>query len=86
MVVAGTHQHLIATAVMVVVGVRAEYRGTLNLEVLILHIINLVGFSFFSLCMHLFNVHTYCYAVLVSGLPSSASWQDLKVRMTWIYR
>lgn len=53
MVVAGTHHHLIATVAMVVVGgVHVEYRGTLNLEVVILYIINLVGFSSFPLHTH----------------------------------
>lgn len=82
MVVVDTHRHLIATVVTVVVVVHMEYQGAQSFGVCI---IIFFLFNILMLCVFLCSGSSFlllcCCAVLVTGLPSSASWQDLKVVM-----
>lgn len=87
MVVVDTHLHLIAIVVTVAVVVHVEFQGAQNFVVSIT-LIPLFFFLFnhvFVVLYLLFSINILCHcAVLVTGLPSSASWQDLKVTMIFL--
>lgn len=78
MVVVDIHRQQIVIAVTVVVEGDAVYQGALSTVVCILFnrycliLLDLMHFILIKLFM-------LCPTVMVTGLPSSASWQDLKV-------
>lgn len=80
--VEGAVHHQIVIVVIVVAVEDVEYPGALTFVVR-----GFCGSSVSSLCFllriqkHVIRRKTSSYTVLVTGLPSSASWQDLKVWM-----
>lgn len=73
--------HMSATVATVVEVVAAEFQGVLTTGVLGSSMNNLISFFIsFSTFSNTLDV-----SVLVTGLPSSASWQDLKVMVRFCF-
>lgn len=76
MVGVAIHHQLIAIVTIVVVGVPVvEFPNVLNIEVVLRELCSTrIIFTWLQICLT--SSH---FSVVVTGLPQSASWQDLKV-------
>lgn len=95
MVAEAPHLRWIATASTVVVGeeeagvppivvvVQEEFLDAQNTEVLFSSLLCFVATCWEINFLGIFLTSIFCFAVTVTGLPSSASWQDLKVVISY---